>query len=268
MRHMHTFGCPVFALQNKLASGSIIPKWSPRCRLGLNLGPSPSHARNVYMVLDIKSGLVSPQFHIKFDDLFETTRLQSNDVLPGPTPAWKSLAGLIKIKNSLLPPHVTLHQATVERVVLPSEGGIQDEATILQEDTVFEQPGDEEKEDEDEPPPLERSRSANRCHHAARREESRPTSTLEAWPNVPNTTSSRGRIRKPSKRLAESTAQRAFHGEKGYYVANSAQIPSPDQAHDKHLGLQERMRHPVAFHAEMMGDNMYYHQAIKQDDAR
>jgi len=42
MAHHHTFACPVFALQNALAVGSTIPKWSPRARLGLNLGQSPS----------------------------------------------------------------------------------------------------------------------------------------------------------------------------------------------------------------------------------
>ncbi len=40
-----------------------------------------------------------------------------------------------------------------------------------------------------------------------------------------------------------------------------------DLFHDAHLGLQERMRNPIAFHAEMMGDIMYYHQALKQPDA-
>jgi hypothetical protein len=34
MRHMHTFGCPVFALQNELASGGSIPHWSPRASRG------------------------------------------------------------------------------------------------------------------------------------------------------------------------------------------------------------------------------------------
>jgi hypothetical protein len=37
--------------------------------------------------------------------------------------------------------------------------------------------------------------------------------------------------------------------------------------HDFHLDLQDRMRHPIAFHAEMMGDIMYFHQAMQQDDA-
>jgi hypothetical protein len=37
--------------------------------------------------------------------------------------------------------------------------------------------------------------------------------------------------------------------------------------HEEHLSLQERMRHPIAFHAEMMGDIMYFHQALQQPDA-
>ncbi len=49
MKHVHTYGCPVFALQNVLASGNRIPHWSPLARLGLNLGPSPMYARSVYL---------------------------------------------------------------------------------------------------------------------------------------------------------------------------------------------------------------------------
>jgi hypothetical protein len=32
MKHMHTLGCSVFALQNALASGNTLPRWSPRAR--------------------------------------------------------------------------------------------------------------------------------------------------------------------------------------------------------------------------------------------
>ena len=35
-----------------------------------------------------------------------------------------------------------------------------------------------------------------------------------------------------------------------------------DQAHTEHLSIQDRMRHPVAFLAEMCGDIMYFAQAI------
>jgi hypothetical protein len=41
-----------------------------------------------------------------------------------------------------------------------------------------------------------------------------------------------------------------------------------DLFHDQHLELQERMQNPIAFHAEMMGDIMYYHQALQQPDAK
>jgi hypothetical protein len=92
MKHMHTFACPVFALDNALASGKSLPRWSPRARLGLNLGPSPIHARNVYLVLNLITGCVSPQYHCRFDDFFETTRHGGPDV--SSTICWQQLAGL------------------------------------------------------------------------------------------------------------------------------------------------------------------------------
>ena len=78
---MHTFGCPAFTLQIALASGNTLPKQSPRTRLGLNLGPSPNHPRNVYLVLNLITRGVSPQYHCRFDDFFETIRHGGPDFL-------------------------------------------------------------------------------------------------------------------------------------------------------------------------------------------
>ncbi len=72
MKDFHAFGCPVFALQDALASGNTLPHWSSRAQLGLNLSPSPSHARNVNLVLSLTTCLVSPHYHCTFDDFFET----------------------------------------------------------------------------------------------------------------------------------------------------------------------------------------------------
>ena len=91
MKHVHTFACPVFVLQNALASGKSLPRWSPRARLGLKLGPSPNHARNVYLVLNLMAECVSPQYHCWFDDFFETTRHGRPDV--SNTICWQQLAG-------------------------------------------------------------------------------------------------------------------------------------------------------------------------------
>jgi hypothetical protein len=64
LRENHPFGCPVYALNNRLQSGNRIPKWNSRARLGVYLGPSPRHASSVSLVLSLETGLVSPQFHV------------------------------------------------------------------------------------------------------------------------------------------------------------------------------------------------------------
>ncbi|KAL7463725.1 hypothetical protein ACHAXS_009080, partial [Conticribra weissflogii] len=49
-----------------------VPKWEPRARLGIYVGQSPHHAGNVALVLNPNTGLISPQFHVVFDDDFST----------------------------------------------------------------------------------------------------------------------------------------------------------------------------------------------------
>jgi hypothetical protein len=80
MKHVHTFGCPVFALQKALALGNQIPRWSPCARLGLNSGPSPMHPRNVGLVLNLVAGCVSPKYHYCFDNFLETKYHGAPDV--------------------------------------------------------------------------------------------------------------------------------------------------------------------------------------------
>ncbi len=99
LRHVHTFGCPVFTLQNMLASGSQLPRWSPCTHLGLNLGPSPMHARNIYLILNLVTGCVSPQYHCRFDDFFETTHHGTSDV--SGTICWQQLANLDRAKTAI-----------------------------------------------------------------------------------------------------------------------------------------------------------------------
>ena len=41
-----------------------------------------------------------------------------------------------------------------------------------------------------------------------------------------------------------------------------------DLFHNLHLELQERMRNPSVIHAEIMGDIIYFYEAIKQPDAQ
>jgi hypothetical protein len=57
--------------------------------------------------------------------------------------------------------------------------------------------------------------------------------------------------------MVESMSQWDFYGNQGmHYMASQTTTDNTDEDlfHNAHLQLQERMRNPIAFHAEMMGD--------------
>ena len=61
IKSFHTFGCPCYVLDNRLQSGlSMIPKWEPRARMGIYVGRSPAHASSVGLILNPRTGHVSP----------------------------------------------------------------------------------------------------------------------------------------------------------------------------------------------------------------
>ena len=73
VKNEHPLFCPVYTLHKKLQGGiGGIPKWDPRSNAGVYLGHSPEHASNVALVLNLNTGLVSPQYHVVFDDTFST----------------------------------------------------------------------------------------------------------------------------------------------------------------------------------------------------
>lgn len=72
LRNAHPWGCPVYVLQPKLKDGKKIPKWEPRSRRGQYMGISPMHASTVGLVRNLQTGTITPQFHMVYDDFFET----------------------------------------------------------------------------------------------------------------------------------------------------------------------------------------------------
>ena len=67
---MHVWGCPCYVLDPQLQDGHKLPKWKPRSRRGMFVGFSPSHSSLVPLVLNPRTGKISPQFHVIFDDWF------------------------------------------------------------------------------------------------------------------------------------------------------------------------------------------------------
>lgn len=115
LKNLHPFGAPTYVLQESLQSGNSQPKWNERSRVGVYLGHSRQHASNVSLILNPKTGYVSPQFHCIFDDAFETPNQDTNF-----NKIWAAKAGLLHFSegesedysSTLIPPsmHAPFHQ--------------------------------------------------------------------------------------------------------------------------------------------------------------
>ena len=89
-KHWKPFGCPAYVLDSQLQAGKPSPKWSSRAHVGIYLGRSPQHSRNVALILDRTTGLVSPQYHVTFDSSFHTARQDQHDT------TWQEKAGFVE----------------------------------------------------------------------------------------------------------------------------------------------------------------------------
>lgn len=98
LKHYHTFGCPVYVLDSDLQSkNSQKTKWEDRSRVGIHVGISPHQASTVAMVLNLETGLTTPQFHVVFDDRFETIR--TNPLL-NKLSKWQQKTGIMNLKKN------------------------------------------------------------------------------------------------------------------------------------------------------------------------
>jgi hypothetical protein len=92
--HAHTFGSPVYVLDEKIQSGQRKPKWEHKACVGIYLGTSPRHSRKVSLVvLNLQTGHLSPQFHCQFHDLCDNLRPSAGN--PEPQSRWQEKAGFL-----------------------------------------------------------------------------------------------------------------------------------------------------------------------------
>jgi hypothetical protein len=84
VKTFHTLFCPVYVLDSRAqnAGGLGPPKWEPRSQIGVYLGHSPFHAGSVALVFNPKTGRVSPQYHVVFDDTFSTIPYMDAGTVP------------------------------------------------------------------------------------------------------------------------------------------------------------------------------------------
>ena len=79
LRYSHVWGFPVFVLEAKLQNDQKLPKCNFRSRMGQFLGFSDKQSTLVATILSPKTGYISPQYHVVFDDLFGTTVLRGDN---------------------------------------------------------------------------------------------------------------------------------------------------------------------------------------------
>ena len=74
------FGSLVYVLDLSSQSGSLGPgKWKERSYQGVYIGHSLHHACNVILVYNLKTQLVSPQYHIVHDESFKTVWINTSE---------------------------------------------------------------------------------------------------------------------------------------------------------------------------------------------
>jgi hypothetical protein len=77
---MHPLLCPVYVLDRRTQEGTSPPKWTKRTTQKVYVGHLHHYSKSVPMVWDTKTKLVSPQFHVMFDDNFDTVQAPNSNI--------------------------------------------------------------------------------------------------------------------------------------------------------------------------------------------
>ena len=66
------WGCPTYVLEPNIQDGRKIPKWQPKSRREAFLGFSKQHSSIIGLILNLRTGSITPQYHVVYEDLFTT----------------------------------------------------------------------------------------------------------------------------------------------------------------------------------------------------
>jgi hypothetical protein len=234
-------------------------------------GSSPSHARNIYLVLNLHTECVSLQYHCRFANFFETVRHGGPDV--SVPLAWQQLSGLTAMTQT---PSMEHHDEVPQPSQRMQFGNDPVARSQESDDTIsfgnitstpifFYQPVQD----------FHNNQSVTTVNEGVTTSQlaSQPSHNSADLQDTSSSagTSSQGRVCKMSRAMIESVSQQGFYcRDKMHYMVSQAMCEHDyKHLHNSHLNLlQDRMRHPIAFLVEMMGNIMYLHQALRQPDGR
>ena len=237
--HWQHFGCPVYVLDNAMQAGKKLRKWVERSRIGIYLGPSAQHARTVGLVLSMQTGLVSPQFHVKYDTTFQTVRKMMGGAPV--TSNWQRQCGFTH-----QPPRQELFQQFNQPVIPETEGAAQEPQQQQQQPMGAPPQGDPTDVPSEEPTETP----------AVGPTEGAPLGTVYEDGLRRST-----RKRTPSRKVLENLEafEAALEEVEPSYVAFEVLADREAYAETNH--------HPLlAFAASADPDTMYLHEAMKEPD--
>ena len=237
-KHWLHFGCPVYKLQDALQGGSgIFGKWKERSSVGIYLGRSPQHNRQVALVLNIHTGLVSPQFHVKVDPSFDTVPQLYKNRVPEPS-RWQLKAGFIKAS----PMTETQRERIVGDRPRPAP-------SVLPKETQEEAPKPDEPTREEPAPPPQKEQEPP---------EKEVPSETGAKPPPPAPSRKSKRAKQPVQRLIEAmNAELESQDVPGEIFSYEALFPKDDSHSDNDI---------MAMKAKADPDTLYLHEAMREPD--
>ena len=248
-KHWKPFGCPTYVLSNELQGNRPFHKWARRSKAGIYLGRSPQHGRNVALVMDRETALVSPQFHIAYDATFDTVKGIKNKS------SWQLRAGFVTsqkepARDSTTPPPSRL--ASMVGSSRKRKRHTQNERETVGEPVPSRQrePAAANVGDDGPPTPI----NANDTGSGMMGSASEPSRRAQ--------TSRFGRTIKPTQKILEAMCTEISEATRddveGEIFCYVAMFPNDDRWN---------YRNPLlAYKAVKDPDTMYYHQAMKQED--
>ena len=247
VKHSHTFGSPVYVLRTKLqTAGKSVPKWEEKARIGIFLGFSPRHSRKVALVLSLETGHLSPQFHCKFDDFFETMRPSAGN--KAPASQWQAKTGFVMSKDKA-------SSGDTGDIASPRTGDIHAPADVgIIPPTEMRHHG-EGNHQEGHHDPLVPDQGEE---HVPSEDDEAPPEEEPPVPETENTRTRSGRESRPTQRWTESQEQQ----EEGLVSLHV----SWEVFHDGGYDIQDDMDDPIAFVASKNPDMMYLDQALAEPD--
>ena len=80
IRNARVWGCPAYVLDPKIQDGNKLPRWVPKARRGQFVGRSRVHASTVGLIRNFKTGNITTQFHVTYDDFFTTAASTNTNI--------------------------------------------------------------------------------------------------------------------------------------------------------------------------------------------